>query len=158
MRDAAAVFWRLTLVGVVVVGLGLAAILAASLQGQTLVPGGSIVDGYWVGLLPWINVGSWLVPIGGVVATVVGVASIWLGRAPIVARIATLPLIIVVLFWVLLVVIEMAPRNGPVPDSSMTSSDLATVVYSSPANTIFFLLVPAAVVVLLAAAARRRTV
>ena len=158
MRDAAVVCWRLTLVGVVVVGLGFAAILAASLQGQAQVPGGSIVDGYWVGLLPWINVGSWLVPIGGVVAFVVGVASIWLGRAPVVARIATIPLVVVALFWVLLVGIGMAPRNGPAPDSSTKSSDLATVVYSSPANTIFFLLAPAAVVVLLAAASHRRTV
>ena len=156
MRDAAAVCWRLTLVGVVVVGLGVVAILAASLQGMALVPGGSIVDGYWVGLLPWIDVGSWLVPVGGVVATVVGIASIWLGRASVVARIVTIPPILVVLFWVLLVVIEMAPRNGPVPDSSTTSSSLATVVYSSPANTIAFLLIPTALIVLLAAVARRR--
>jgi hypothetical protein len=156
MRDAAAACWRLTLVGVVVVGLGFAAFLAASLQGMALVPGGSIVDGYDVGLLPWIDVGSWLVPVGGIVATVVGVASIWLGRAPVMMRIATIPVILVVLFWVLLVVIGMAPRNGPA--GSTTSSDLATVVYSSPANTIVFLLVPAAVVVLVAAAARRRMV
>jgi len=158
LRDAAAVCWRLTLVGVVIVGLGFAAILAASVQGLALVPGGSIVDGYWVGLLPWIDVGSWLVPIGGVVATVVGVASIWLGRAPMVVRLATVPAILVVLFWGLLILIGMAPHQGPVPDSSATSLSLATVVYSSPANTILFLLVPAAVVVLLAAATRRRTV
>ena len=110
MRDAAAACWRLTLVGVVVVALGFGAILASSLQGLALVPGGSIVDGYWVGLLPWIDVGSWLVPIGGVVATVVGVASIWLGRAPVVVRLATIPAILVVLFWVLLILIGMAPR------------------------------------------------
>lgn len=157
MRDAAAVCWRLTLVGVVVVGLGFAAILAASFQGMALVPGGSILDGYDVGLLPWIEVGSWLVPIGGIVAAVVGVASIWLGRTSALVRLATIPVILVVLFWVLLVVIEMAPRNGPVPDSSTTSSSLATVVYSSPANTIVFLLIPAALVVVLAAVTRRRS-
>ena len=156
MIDAAAICWRLALLGVVIAGLGFAAIVAASLQGMALVPGGSILDGYDIGLLPWMEVGTWLVPIGGVVATVGGLAAIWLGRPPAIIRVATIPVVLVALFWVLLVVTMMAPRQGPVPESLPTSSSLATVVYSSPANTIFFLLIPAALVVILAAIARRR--
>ncbi len=150
--------WRFALLGALVVVGGFAAIIAASIQGLALVPGGSILDGYWVGLLPWMEVGTWLVPLGGLAATIGALVAIWFGRPGLLARIATLPALVVVLFWVLLVVIEMAPHTGPSPNSSTTSSSLATVVYSSPANTILFLLVPAAVVVLLAAAARRRTV
>jgi hypothetical protein len=51
-----------------------------------------------------------------------------------------------------IVAIDLAPRRGP--DGSSGSSDLATVVYSSPANTIVFMLLPAAGLLLLAAAAR----
>lgn len=148
--------WVIARVGVLVVGAGLAAILVASIQGMALVPGGSIVDGYDVGLLPWTEVGAWLVPLGGVIAAVAGLASIWLGRAGRLARVATIPAILVVLFWFLLVGIGTAPRNGV--DGTLTSSSVATFVYSSPANTGAFLLIPAAFVVLIAAVARRRAV
>ena len=157
MRHVPGFAWRFALLGALVVVGGFAAIIAASIQGQALQPDSSILDGYWVGLLPWMEVGTWLVPLGGLAATIGGLVAIWFGRPGLLARLATLPALVVVLFWVLLVAIGMAPRYGPVPDSSPTSSSLATVVYSSPANTIFFLLVPTAVVVLLAAAARRRT-
>jgi hypothetical protein len=156
MRDMAALAWRFALLGALFVVAGFGAIVAASFQGLALVPGGSILDGYDVGLLPWMDVGSWLVPLGGLVATIGGLSAIWLGRSGSLIRVATLPALVVVLFWVLLAAIGMAPRNAP--DGSSSASSLATVVYSSPANTIIFLLVPAAVVVLLAAVARRRSV
>jgi hypothetical protein len=155
MRDVAVIAWRFALLGTLVVVAGFGAVVAAAIQGMALVPGGSILDGYDIGLLPWMEVGTWLVPIGGLVATVGGLAAIWLGRTHPVVRVATVPVLVVVLFWLLLVVIHTAPR--PAIDGRTSTSSLADFVYSSPANTIVFLLIPAALVVLLAAVARRRT-
>jgi hypothetical protein len=154
--DVAVIAWRFAVLGSLVVVAGFVAIVAASIQGMALVPGGSILDGYDVGLLPWMDVGSWLVPLGGIVATVGSVAAIWFGRTHPVLRVATIPLVAIVLFWLLLVVIHTAPRSAT-PNAPASASSLAAFVYSSPANTIIFLLVPAALVVLLAAGARRRT-
>jgi hypothetical protein len=156
VRDVAGLAWRFAILGALVVVAGLAAIVAASIQGLALVPGGSILDGYWVGLLPWMDVGSWLVPLGGLAATVGGLTAIWLGRSGLLLRVATLPALVVVLFWILLAAIGMAPHSA-IPDVPPSTSSLATVVYSSPANTVLFLLIPAALVVILAALARRRT-
>jgi hypothetical protein len=147
------VAWRAALAGVILVVAGGGAILTASIQGMALVPDGSIVDGYDVGLLPWMDVGSWLVPIGGVVAAVGAALTVWLGRTGPALRWLSIPACLVALFWVLLAAIGMAPRNGP--DGSTSSSSLATFVYSTPANTIVFLLLPAAALVLLAALRRR---
>lgn len=146
--------WRLALFGLILIVAGFFAIVVASIQGMALVPGGSLLDGYDVGLLPWIEVGTWLLPAGGVAATVGAVGSIWLGRAPQVFRFGSIPVIVVVLFWVLIVATGMAPRNGP--DGSTTTSTLATVVYSSPADTVLFLLAPAAIIVAIAAVSRRQ--
>jgi hypothetical protein len=104
-----------------------------------------------------MDVGSWLVPLGGIVATVGSVAAIWLGRTHPVARAATIPLVVIVLFWLLLVFIYTGPRASATPNGSPFTSSLATFVYSSPVNTILFLLIPAALVVLVAAVSRRRT-
>ncbi len=155
MPDVAVTAWRFALLGTLVVVTGFAAIVAASIQGLALVPGGSILDGYWVGLLPWMEVGAWLVPLGGLAATVGGLAAIWLGRSGLLLRLATLPALVVVLFWILLAALGMAPHSA-IPDVPPSGSSLATVVYSSPANTVLFLLIPAAFVVILAAVARRR--
>lgn len=156
MRDVAVIAWRVAVLGSLVVVAGFGAIVAASVLGMALIPSTSILDGYDRGLLPWMEVGTWLVPIGGLVATVGGLGAIWLGRSRWLVRLATIPALLVVLFWILLMATGMAPHSA-IPDVPPSASSLATVVYSSPANTVIFLLIPAAIVVLLAAVARRRT-
>jgi hypothetical protein len=156
MRDVAVIAWRFALLGALVVGAGVGAIVAASIQGMALIPGGSILDGYDRGLLPWMDVGSSLVPLGGLIATAGGLTAIWLGRTGWLVRVATVPALLVVLFWILLAATRMAPHSA-IPDVPPSASSLAAFVYSSPANTIIFLLIPAALVVTLAAVARRRT-
>ena len=154
MGGAAAASWRVAIAGILVLVAGVAAILLASVQGMALVPDGSIVDGYWVGLLPWTEVGSWLVPLGGVIASLAALGAIWLQpRAGRRARAATIPAVLVVGFWAFLIVIGTAPRNWI--DGSSSSSSVATVVYSNPVNTILFLLVPTAVLLVLAATTQR---
>jgi hypothetical protein len=152
---AATLGWRLAIAGLLIVGAGFAAVLVASIQGMQRQEGQSLVDGYWVGPLPWIEVGTWLIPIGAVLAFVAAVAAVWLGRSGWPARLATVPAIAVALFWLLLIAIETTPRNGP--DGSIAQSDVTTAVYSSPQNTIVFLLLPTAFVVGLAWPTRRRS-
>src|SRR5437762_631941 len=81
-------------------------------QGLARVPDGTIFDGYDVGLLPWMGIGTWLIPIGGFVAAIASAATVWLARAPMLARLATAPALLVVGFWLLLVLVAMAPRSA----------------------------------------------
>ena len=154
MLRAAGTAWQLARLGALIVVGGFAAIVAASVQGMALVPGGSIVDGYDVGLLPWMDVGTWLVPIGGMLAAIAAVATTWLGSSKAVLKALTIPAALGVAFWVLLMAIGMAPHSA-VPDAAPGSSGLQTVVYSRPLDTVLFLLVPGAVLLVLAGIARR---
>ncbi|HET7029730.1 MAG TPA: hypothetical protein VFI34_04400 [Candidatus Limnocylindrales bacterium] len=149
MRRSAGVAWWLSLAGSAAVVAGFLAILGASIDGMGLQPGSSLIDGYWVGLLPWIAVGTWLVPIGGLVAAAGAMATIWLSPSSRIARIATIPALLVIGFWALVTAYEMAPRTA-VPSAPPSASDLQTVVYSDPATTLVFLLAPALALVLLA--------
>lgn len=144
---AASTAWRLAIAGLLLIAVGFAAVLVASFQGMQLQDGLSLIDGYWVGLLPWIEVGTWLIPIGGVLAMVGAGAAVWLRPSGWPLRLATLPAIAVGVFWVLLVAIETAPRNAM--DGSISQTSVATAVYSNPANTVVFLLLPAAFVMVL---------
>ena len=145
--------WRATAIGVVILAVGLAAVLLASIQAMVQFPGTSLVDGYWTGLLPLMGIGTWLVPVGAIVAVAAGVATVLSSRLPILIRLASLAGVVVVLFWALIVVLDMAPRSRP--GTASTSSDLATVVYSRPETTVVFLLVPMGLIVALAFAGRR---
>ena len=147
--------WVTLLAGLAVLVGGVAAVLAASIQGMALVPGGSLADGYDVGLLPWMDVGTWLVPIGGFLAVLGATVAIWASPCRWLVRLVTIPALLVVAFWILIVAIQMAPRTA-VPDAPPSPSGLQTVVYSNPLDTIVFLLGPAFALVLLAAAGRRR--
>ena len=153
MRYRIALSWRVTTLGVLILAVGLAAVLVASIQAMVSFPGSSLVDGYWTGLLPLMGIGTWLVPLGAVLAVAAGVATVLSSQLPIVARLISIAGAAVVLFWALVAVIDMAPRSRP--GTIPTSSDLATVVYSQPATTVVLLLIPMALIVALAFAGRR---
>jgi hypothetical protein len=150
----ATIAWRLALVGLLVVAAGFAAVLVASIQGMQLQEGTSLVDGYWVGLLPWIAIGTWLIPIGGVVACAGAVTAVWLGPGGWLPGLSTVPAVAVVTFWGLLMAIATAPRNAV--DGTISQSNVADAVYSSPGDTVVFLLLPTAFVLTLAWFSRRR--
>jgi hypothetical protein len=150
----ATVAWRLAIVGLLVVAAGSAAVLVASIQGMHLQDGMSLVDGYWIGLLPWIAVGTWLIPIGGIVAFVGAVTVVWLRPSGWLPRLSTVPAVAIVGFWVLLMGIETTPRNAV--DGSVSASSVADAVYSSPQNTIVLLLLPMTFVLTVALLSGRR--
>ncbi len=147
--------WRATVAGIVLFAAGAVAILVASIQGMALQPGLSLVDGYWVGLEPWIGIGTWLVPIGGIVTIAAGFAVV-ASRPSMIARLLAIVPLAVAFFWAFVTVaVDMAPHSRP--GTTTTSSDLATAFYSNPEWTVIFLIVPAAFVVALASIARYRT-
>ena len=143
------------LAGIALFAAGMVAILAGSIQGMQLEPGLTLVDGYWIGLLPWMEIGTWLVPVGAILAVIAGIVTVLSSRLPILVRLASLAGAAVVLFWALIVVIDMAPHSRP--GTTTTSSDLATVAYSRPETTVVFLLIPMGLIVALAFAGRRRS-
>ena len=155
-RPVASVGWWAMLAGIAMVGLGALAWLVASIQGMGVQPGLSLADGFDVGLLPWMDVGSWLIPIGGLFAALGGGLAVWSGGRGAGVRLLSTGALAVVAFWGFVTVfVEMATRIGP--DGRTSSSNLATVVYSNSKETVVLLLTPAAVIVLSAIVARRRT-
>jgi hypothetical protein len=152
-RRLASVGWWAMLAGIALFAAGMVAILVASIQGMEFQPGLSLIDGYWVGPLPWMGIGTWLAPIGGFLAAIAGVGLVIVrGRHPVV-RLAGLALLGVVLFWLLAIAYAMAPRNAP--NGSIYRGDFGSAVYSQPDQTIVLLLLPTAAIVLLAIAGRR---
>jgi hypothetical protein len=152
--DLASWTGRATLIGLAVVAVGFGAVLAAAIQGMQLAPELSLVDGYWVGLLPWMAVGTWLIPLGALLTAAAGTATVMTSRSSLLGRLLSIAALAVVLFWALITVMHMAPRNAP--DGSTSSSDLATVVYSLPETTAVLLLLPAALIATLALVVGRR--
>jgi len=153
MRDWIRWSWRATAIGVLILAVGLATVLLASIQAMVQFPGTSLVDGYWTGLLPLMGIGTWLVPIGAILAVAAGIATVLSSRLPLLVRLGSLAGVAAVLFWAFIAVIDMTPRSRP--GTATTSSDLATVVYSRPETTVVFLLIPMALIVALAFAGRR---
>jgi hypothetical protein len=154
-RPIASIGWWAMLAGIALFGVGIVAILAASIQGMQLEPGLTLVDGYWIGLLPWMEIGTWLAPIGAFLAAIAGAGLVMApGRHPVV-RLAGLALLGIVLFWILAIAYAMAARNGP--DGRMYSSDFGSAVYSQPDQTVVLLLLPATAIVVLAVVARLRS-
>jgi hypothetical protein len=148
--------WRATIGGVVLIAAGAVAILVASIQGMALQPDMGLIDGYWVGLLPWMGVGTWLVPIGSLLAVAGGCVLLFASRPPLLVRLVAIVPLAVALFWgFVTAAVDMAPHSRP--GTTTTSSDLATAFYSNPASSLLFLTVPAFVVVGLAIVTRRRT-
>ena len=154
-RPLASVGWWAMLAGIAVFAAGMVAILVASIQGMQLEPGLSLADGYWVGPLPWMGIGTWLAPIGAFLAAIAGAGLVIVpGRHPVI-RLAGLALLAVVLFWILAIAYAMAARNGP--DGRIYSSDFGSAVYSQPNQTIVLLVLPASAIVVLAIVARLRS-
>lgn len=152
-RAAPSLGWVVLLAGLVCVAVGAVAILTASIQGMQLQPGTSLVDGYWVGRLPWMDVGTWLVPLGGIAAGGAAVA-IWSSRSGWAVRLSSLAALAVIGFWTFVTLaVDMAPHVAP--SGRFSSPSLATAVYSNPAQTLILLLLPAAVLVALALPTRR---
>jgi hypothetical protein len=116
-------------------------------------PGLSLVDGYWIGRLPWTAVGVALVVLGATTALAFGAGTAWLAGGWARRLIGSLALAGGALWW--LFAMLPPPRGAFCATCPPPGPDPLTMAYSLPEGTVLFLLLPASVAALIALTARR---
>jgi hypothetical protein len=146
------VFWlrRLTMACAFLLAFGLlelfAYVLAEAAFGEG---GGSMVDGYWRGRLPWMGIAEALIVVGATASAVAGLLAAEVGGGWLRRILVLPPLAVMGLWWFLAMAIR---RAVPCPECPPPVPDPWAYAYSAPDQTALFLLLPAAVVVFLALA------
>ncbi|MGH2394218.1 MAG: hypothetical protein ACRDGH_12130, partial [Candidatus Limnocylindria bacterium] len=131
LRRAELVIW----VGLAAVGLGLAVLIVYSWVEYLNNPEISIVDGYWIGRIPWIPIGVVLV-LAGTAASLLGGSVAALIRGDWVRRVLLVPVLAMpILWWLTILGVIPFPRYQPV--------DPVTFAYSLPTAAAVMLIVPA---------------
>jgi hypothetical protein len=155
--SAVAVTTRLWLASLVVLVAGLVVLFVYALSEVLAKPGTSLVDGYWIGRVPWTPFGIWLAFGGANAALILASAVVWLA-ASWAMRWLTLPGLLAATWWWFITLVFHVPAGGgaccvrPQPQF-----DLITAVYSSPEGAVLFILLPAAAASLFAYLAIRRS-
>ena len=117
-------------------------------------PGTSLVDGYWIGRLPWTAIGVDLVVIGSTVAVLFATASSWLAGGLIRRLISLVPLAVAAAWWGF-AAIESSIQGAPCDACGQPPFDPFSVAYSVPVEAILLLVLPAAISTAIALSARR---
>lgn len=142
-----------TAVGLLASGAGLVGLLVQAQSEVMADPGLSLVDGYWIGRLPWTAVGVDLTIIGATIAVVFGSVTAWLAGGPI-RRVVTALALAVAAFWWFLAMLA-TPQGAFCASCPAPGPDPITMAYSQPQFAAIFLLLPAAIAAAAALSARR---
>lgn len=142
-----------TVVGLLAIAAGLITLLLQALSEVVANPALSLVDGYWMGRLPWTAVGVDLVVGGATVALVFGAATAWLAGGPV-RRIASALAFVVGAFWWFLAMLP-PPQGAFCASCPPPGPDPITMAYSLPEAVALFLLLPSAVAGAVGVSARR---
>lgn len=119
-------------------------VLFAQAQSEVLAdPALSLVDGYWIGRLPWTAVGLDLAIIGATIAVVFGTLTAWLAGGPI-RRVVSAIVLVVAAFWWFLAMLP-PPQGGFCASCPPPGPDPITMAYSQPETAVLLLLLPAAI-------------
>jgi hypothetical protein len=133
---------RVVWLGLAGIGLGGATLLVYAWVEYVNNPGISIVDGYWIGRVPWTPIGVWLV-IGGASLALVGAAASVVVRGGWIRRLLLIPVgALPVLWWSIALGVLPFPRY--LPPAPMT------LAYSLPESAVLSLVLPALAAALLA--------
>lgn len=143
-----------TAVALSAVAAGFVVLFAQALSEVLADPELSLVDGYWIGRLPWIDVGVYLVVIGATIAVVSGTLTAWLAGGAI-RRVVSAIALAVAAFWWYFMALPPPPGGAPCVLCPPRESDPMAMAYSVPQDTALFLLLPAAVAGALALSAPR---
>jgi hypothetical protein len=130
-------------VGLSAVAAGLVVLLVQASSEVLTDPGLSIVDGYWIGRLPWTAVGLDLAVVGATIAVVFGTLTAWLAGG-VVRRVLTALALVVAACWWLLAMLP-PPQGVPCTSCPPPGPDPITMAYSLPGAVALFLLVPAVI-------------
>jgi hypothetical protein len=140
--------WWGTIIGVGALVFGLAVFVVYALSEVLAHPGLSLVDGYWIGRLPWTGIGEGFTVIGATVAVVLGTVTVWLGGNRWKRALVLVPLAVAGFFW--FAAMLPFPGGAPCTDCAAPVPDPFAYAYSLPASTLTFLLLPAVMVAVLA--------
>lgn len=132
---------------------GLAVLFGQALSEVIANPQLSLIDGYWIGRLPWTAVGMDLVVIGATLAAVLGTVTAWLTGGAV-KRILSALLLAVAAFWWFTALLPQ-PGGAPCESCAPAGPDPITVAYSSPQVALLFLVLPASIIGSIALSARR---
>lgn len=131
------------MVGLSTAAAGLVVLLAQALSEVLAEPGLSLVDGYWIGRLPWTAVGVDLAVIGATIAVVFGTVTAWLAGGPIRRVVSALTLAVAAFWWFLAML--PPPQGAFCAYCPPPAPDPMTMAYSQPETAALFLLLPAAI-------------
>jgi hypothetical protein len=121
--------------GLAAIGLGLSVLLVYAWVEVLNNPGLTLVDGYWIGRVPWTPAGVWLVLVGSVVSAIGGAMAI-LVSGDWLRRILAVGVVLLPTFW-------WATALGFVPFPRYEAPDPVTLAYSVPETAVLFLILPA---------------
>lgn len=139
-----------TAVGVAAEAAGLVVLVAYSLSEVIADPTLSIVDGYWIGRLPWTAIGVVLVVAGSTVALIAGTLVAWL-RGGILLRIVSALAFGAGTFWWLIALLGAPGAGGAsCPSCPPSGPDAIALAYSLPGSVALLLMLPSLVAALAA--------
>ena len=133
---------RAVWVGLSGIGVGLSVLLVYAWVEFLNNPGISLVDGYWIGRVPWTPLGVVLVLAGSGLALLAGAASVLL-RGDWVRWLLLLPVLAASLLWWALAV-------GLLPSARYLPIDPVSLAYSLPQVAALLLVLPAVAVAFIA--------
>jgi hypothetical protein len=116
-------------------------------------PGSSLVDGYWIGRLPWTAIGIDLVVMGSTAAVVFGTLTAWIAGGGL-RRLVSLLVLAVAVFWWFIATLPFA-GGAYCPSCPPPGPDPLTYAYSLPDSTLLLLVLPAAIAAAAAISERR---
>ena len=129
-------------IGLSGIGLGLSVLLIYAWVEFLNNPGISLVEGYWIGRVPWTPLGMLLVLAGSALAVLAGMASVLL-RGDWVRWLLLLPVLAApVLWWALALGVLPFPRYQP--------PDRVAFAYSLPDTAALLLILPSAAIAAIA--------
>src|SRR5450755_3606170 len=130
--------WWGTIAGVGALVIGLAVFFVYALSEVLAHPGLSLVDGYWIGRLPWTGIGEGFTVIGATVAVVLGTVTVWLGGNRWGRAVVLVPLAVAGIFW--FAAMLPPPGGAPCTDCTEQVADPFAFAYSLPVLTMLMLL------------------
>ncbi|MBA2570217.1 MAG: hypothetical protein H0V04_03440 [Chloroflexi bacterium] len=132
-----------------ITALGIAILVATAYNEAQAHPGFSLENGYWIGRLPWTDIGVRLTVIGSTAAVGFGAISVWLGGRGLRSLVVLLALAIA-LFWWTYALMQVPEGGAWCPMCPPRQPDPFARAYSEPGLTLWTLVFPAVASTLIA--------
>lgn len=155
MTQLRALAWKTAVAGIAAAAIGIA-VLAVQATGEVIAdPSLSLIDGYWVGRLPWTAIGVDLVVAGSTIAVLAGLVGSWLNGGRVARALATVAALVAAFWWAIALMPQ--PGGAPCTRCGPATADPITYAYSLPEAAVLLLVVPAIVDAAIAVHSRPRS-